>query len=385
MGIIEWATSPLGQNVPIHIAWVLIWVALIAGMLFLVVHAIYVRYFAKEKEFAAASLPPSATQLPARIPRHSLAARLFHWIMAASMFVLLFTAFLPKVGVQFDWVGLPLDRRHCSHRFPFSFTSFTPPSSWISGPSGRIAPISKMHGIGLQRFLGKSPALPRKFAKYPLENKLYHGVVMLTGLAVIVTGVFMMSRVRTIFFPRNPYLVQRHDLGPDVCAARTGRRRSHHPGDRARVFRRPAREVADYRIDDRRFDEPRVLSEGARPGTLGSRSPTATYSEAWPMATEFLERCDVIEECYEFMLAYAGQGLPSDRGKPRRKPDTRFRRARRKSACRTRRELHDRGDGATPGVRRADMKLSSRYSIATRRIRSPPSSWCWPSLPSAPS
>ena len=37
-------------------------------------------------------------------------------------------------------------------------------------------------------------------------NKLYHGVVMLTGLAVIVTGVFMLSRVRTIFFPRNPYL-----------------------------------------------------------------------------------------------------------------------------------------------------------------------------------
>ena len=28
----------------------------------------------------------------------------------------------------------------------------------------------------------------------------------MTGLSVIVTGVFMMSRVRTIFFPRNPYL-----------------------------------------------------------------------------------------------------------------------------------------------------------------------------------
>ncbi len=29
-------------------------------------------------------------------------------------------------------------------------------------------------------------------------------------------------------------------------------------------------------------------------------------------ATEFMERCEVIEECYEFLLAYAGQGLPSD-------------------------------------------------------------------------
>jgi hypothetical protein len=32
------------------------------------------------------------------------------------------------------------------------------------------------------------------------------------------------------------------------------------------------------------------------------------------MAIEFLERCDTLEECYEFMLAYAGQGLPSDQG-----------------------------------------------------------------------
>jgi hypothetical protein len=32
------------------------------------------------------------------------------------------------------------------------------------------------------------------------------------------------------------------------------------------------------------------------------------------MSAEFSDRCDAIEECYEFMLAYAGQGLPSDEG-----------------------------------------------------------------------
>lgn len=32
------------------------------------------------------------------------------------------------------------------------------------------------------------------------------------------------------------------------------------------------------------------------------------------MAIEFLERCETLEECYEFMLAYAGQGLPGDDG-----------------------------------------------------------------------
>lgn len=34
------------------------------------------------------------------------------------------------------------------------------------------------------------------------------------------------------------------------------------------------------------------------------------------MAIEFLERCDVIEECYEFLLGYAAQGLPTDNGSP---------------------------------------------------------------------
>ena len=203
MGILEWATSPFGQRVPIHIAWFLIWVALIVGLTFLVVHAIYVRYFAKEREFATAST--ENVKLPARIPRHSLTARLFHWIMAAAMFVLLFTAFLPKVGFQFNWVtyhwiaGSVLTVSilfHIIHAtFYMDFWSIWPDRADMEDAWKRI-----------QRFLGKPAAPPRKYAKYPLENKLYHGAVMVTGLAVIATGVCMMWRVRTIFFPRNPYL-----------------------------------------------------------------------------------------------------------------------------------------------------------------------------------
>jgi hypothetical protein len=32
------------------------------------------------------------------------------------------------------------------------------------------------------------------------------------------------------------------------------------------------------------------------------------------MLAEISNRCNVVEECYEFMLAYAAQGLPSDQG-----------------------------------------------------------------------
>jgi cytochrome b subunit of formate dehydrogenase len=205
MGFIEWATSPLGQNVPIHIAWSLIWVALIAGMLFLIVHAIYIRYFAGEKEFDAEAAPEIAARLPARVPRHSLVARAFHWIMAASMFTLLFTAFLPKVGVRFDWVtyhwiaGVVLTVSVVFHIFHASFFldfwSIWPDKADLEDAGKRVL-----------RFLGKPAGLPRKFAKYPLENKLYHGAIIVSGMSAILTGVFMMSRVRTPLFSRNPYL-----------------------------------------------------------------------------------------------------------------------------------------------------------------------------------
>ena len=102
--LIQWATSPWGKSVPIHIAWGLIWIAVIAGLCFMIVHALYLIIVKPPKRFAERKAEANAAAIPERVPRHSLAARLFHWIMAASMFTLLFTAFLPKVGIQFNWV-----------------------------------------------------------------------------------------------------------------------------------------------------------------------------------------------------------------------------------------------------------------------------------------
>jgi cytochrome b subunit of formate dehydrogenase len=205
MGFLEWARNPWGQNVPIHIAWFLIWVALIAGLLFFIVHATYLRYFARSKEFATSDSPLIAARIPERVPRHSLTARLFHWIMAASMFTLLFTAFLPKVGIRFDWVtyhwiaGAVLT---CSILFHVIHASFFM-DFWSIWPDKIDVRDAERRVL---RFFRKAAPPPDRFAKYPLENKLYHGAIIATGLSAIVTGVFMMSRVRTIFFPRNPYL-----------------------------------------------------------------------------------------------------------------------------------------------------------------------------------
>ncbi len=203
---LQWATSPWGERVPIHIAWFLIWVAAIAGLSFVIVHAIYIRFFARPKLFAASSASPAViAHLPPRIPRHSLVARAFHWVMAASMFTLLFTAFLPKIGFQFNWVtwhwiaGVVLTVSVIFHIFHASFYL----DFWSIWPD-RIDLQDAARRM--RRFFGEPSPPPRKFAKYPLENKLYHASIIAAGLTAIATGVFMMFRVRTIFFPRNPYL-----------------------------------------------------------------------------------------------------------------------------------------------------------------------------------
>jgi cytochrome b subunit of formate dehydrogenase len=206
VGILEWATSPWGKAVPVHIAWFLIWVAVIAGMLFIIVHAIYIALLARPKEFANNDSPPTAARIPERVPRHSLTARLFHWVMALAMFALLFTAFLPKVGVHFEWVtyhwiaGVLLTASIIFHILHASFFL----DFWAIWPD-QVDLRDALRRT--RRFIGEVAPPPDRFAKYPLENKLYHLSIMATGLSVIVTGVFMMQRVRTTLFVRNPYVL----------------------------------------------------------------------------------------------------------------------------------------------------------------------------------
>ncbi len=52
MGVVQFATSPWGQTVPIHIAFYLIWVSAIAGLAFLIGHAIWVQFIARKEAYA---------------------------------------------------------------------------------------------------------------------------------------------------------------------------------------------------------------------------------------------------------------------------------------------------------------------------------------------
>jgi cytochrome b subunit of formate dehydrogenase len=207
MNFLTWGRNPWGQQVLTHISWDLLWASLFAGLMFLVAHASYMILSAHRKGSAAEidALEASNKDLPTMITRHTLMARLFHWVMAASMFTLLFTAFLPIVGVKFAWVeihwiaGLVLTGAIIYHIIHASFfLDFW--SIWI-GP--KDIPEFKTE---ILREMGRDVPGP-KSGKYPLGNRLYHLAILVVGLSVAISGMFMMSRVRQPIFVRNPYIL----------------------------------------------------------------------------------------------------------------------------------------------------------------------------------
>lgn len=206
MDILTWGRSPWGQQILTHVSWDLLWASLFAGVAFLLAHASYMVLSAHRKRKAEETdaMEAARTDLPPRITRHGTGARMFHWVMALAMLTLLFTAFLPIVGVQFAWVtwhwmaGLVLTATIVFHVIHATF--------WLDFWSIWVGPkdIPELKAEILREFGHDVPG--PKPGKYPLGNRLYHLGIVVAALSVIASGLFMMVRVRTPFFTRNPYL-----------------------------------------------------------------------------------------------------------------------------------------------------------------------------------
>ena len=204
---LTWGHSPWGQQILTHVSWNLLWASLFAGVAFFVAHASYMVLSAHRKRGAAETDAMEAMRpdLPPRIKRHSLGARVFHWVMATSMFTLLLTAFLPIAGIRFAWVtwhwmaGLVLATSILFHVIHASF--------WLDFWSIWVGPkdLPELRAE-IMRELGHDVPGPKP-GKYPLGNRLYHLAIVVAGLSVIATGLTMMVRIRTPLFPRNPYLL----------------------------------------------------------------------------------------------------------------------------------------------------------------------------------
>lgn len=133
-----------------------------------------------------------------RIERHKFIDRAYHWLMAACMLILLATAFLPILGIKFEWVGI----------------------HWVTGlVLTVIVLIHIIRATFFQNFWAMMPngqdlsAPLAKPGKYSVAQKLYHLAISVLILAAIATGLLMWRKVDTPFWQRDPYWLSTDSWG----------------------------------------------------------------------------------------------------------------------------------------------------------------------------
>jgi len=142
--------------------------------------------------------------MPGKVTRHSGVDRLNHWVIAACVLVLLATAFLPILGVDFAWVaihwwtGLVLILAVLAHILRSLFTKPLA-AVWIGPRDVRDALAV------LAKALRRSGSKVLKPGKYSFAQKLIHLAFSLVVLTAIATGALMLAKVDTPWWERNPY------------------------------------------------------------------------------------------------------------------------------------------------------------------------------------
>ena len=141
-------------------------------------------------------------QLSTTAVRHRFADRAFHWVMAISVIILGVSAFLPIIGVKFDWI----------------------PWHWITGVVLTLAILFHLYRVlavhGLRemmpgtddvRELGRlargRDCSDLRPAKYDTLQKGMHWSVGVTILALAATGLVMLAKIDTPFWNRDPSLL----------------------------------------------------------------------------------------------------------------------------------------------------------------------------------
>jgi cytochrome b subunit of formate dehydrogenase len=159
-----------------------------------------------------------------RLVRHRLADRLFHWVMAVAVLLLLATGFLPKdeiYGYPFDWDIL-------GYRLNWV------PIHWVTGLVLTIAVLFHIVRASIwlrlaaiipgprdiadawrtfRRTVADRFAPPVRQGKYSMAQKLYHLAITAIVLTLIVTGLLMLAKIDTTFWQRNPYFLSSYSWG----------------------------------------------------------------------------------------------------------------------------------------------------------------------------
>lgn len=143
------------------------------------------------------SAPAAASAL---ITRHALIDRVFHWITALAVLLLLASAFLPILGLKFSWL----------------------PLHWITGV---VLCVAVLFHLVRSTFFQRVRCMVfgprdlrdlrerRRAAKYTLAQKLMHAAMGTAVLVAALTGAIMLAKVDTPLWQRNPYLLDSSTWG----------------------------------------------------------------------------------------------------------------------------------------------------------------------------
>jgi cytochrome b subunit of formate dehydrogenase len=181
--IVRYKRDVWGEEVILGVSWDLLWVVAVAVLVLLAAHAIVMAALANKKMDK-----PSAQGR--RVMRHEAIDRYFHWLMAASILVLIFTGTAPIIGLRIAWLdihwiaGLVLTFLVVAHIVRAMFWQDF--MSIILGPRDFAEPFDSSLKPG----------------KYSFEQKGMHTAVTIVVLAVIVTGVLMFLQINTPFWER---------------------------------------------------------------------------------------------------------------------------------------------------------------------------------------
>lgn len=147
-----------------------------------------------------------------RIVRHALIDRVFHWVTAAAVLVLLGTAFLPILGLEFPWVmahwiaGFVLTAAVLFHIVRASF--------WQDLKSMWIGARDIQNAVKIVSYTFRLSVIPPgKSGKYTVAQKLIHHLFTVVVLAAVVTGCLMMVRIDTPWWDRNPFWLSQSSWG----------------------------------------------------------------------------------------------------------------------------------------------------------------------------
>lgn len=181
MDLATYKNDVWGREVILGASWDLLWVVLVLAFVFIALHAIVM---------AARKKDPKPASDGKKLSRHASIDRLFHWVMAISIFVLMVTGIFPIIGIEFSWLtvhwvaGLVLTASVVFHIVRSLF--------WQDLKSMLIT------GRDFKEPFDKDV----KPGKYSFAQKSLHATITVLTLLVIGSGIVMFMMIDTPWWER---------------------------------------------------------------------------------------------------------------------------------------------------------------------------------------